>query len=310
MSTQTDSTSQPPFGAQTAAPTVPTRVRPLYWALRRELWEHRAVTLAPAAVGAVVMFGFLISLFNLPSRVRTALTEAADKRFDALSHPFDIAASVFMMTSILVGVFYCLDALHGERRDRSILFWKSLPVSDLSTVLSKFGVPMLVLPPIAVAMTLPVQLAMLLLSSAVLAGNGISPAPLWALPWFQKELILLYGIVAVTLWHAPIYAWLLLVSAWARRAVFLWALLPPLALCAVEKLAFDTTYFTELIGGRVVGVFDQAFRFNEPGSDEMQPLTMIAPGRYLASAGLWLGLAVAAGFLAAAVRLRRLREPI
>ena len=66
-----------------------------------------------------------------------------------------------MLTAFLVGVFYCLDALHGERRDRSILFWKSLPVSDLTTVLAKASVPCRVLPPRAFALALATQLMLL-----------------------------------------------------------------------------------------------------------------------------------------------------
>ena len=59
-------------------------------------------------------------------------------------------------------MFYCLDALYGERRDRSILFWKSLPVSDLTTVLSKASIPIVVLPLLTFAVTVATQLIMLL----------------------------------------------------------------------------------------------------------------------------------------------------
>ncbi len=106
-------------------------------------------------------------------------------------------------------MFYCLDALHGERRDRSILFWKSLPVSDLTTVLSKASIPLVVLPLLAFAITVVTQCIMLLLSSAVLLASGLSVATLWTqLSLFQMSLMLLYHLVTVhALWHAPIY-WL------------------------------------------------------------------------------------------------------
>ena len=83
--------------------------------------------------------------------------------------------------AFVVGVFYCLDALHGERRDRSILFWKSLPVSDLTTVLSKASIPLVILPLITFAIVIATQLIMLLLSSAAMLISGLSataPAPL------------------------------------------------------------------------------------------------------------------------------------
>ncbi len=127
-----------------------------------------------------------------------------------------------MLTTLLVGVFYCLDALHGERRDRSILFWKSLPVSDLTTVLSKASIPLVVLPLLTFAITVAMQWIMLLLSSAVLLGSGLSVATLWTqLSFVQMSLVLLYHLLTVhSLWYAPFYGWLLLVSGWARRAPF------------------------------------------------------------------------------------------
>jgi ABC-2 type transport system permease protein len=128
------------------------------------------------------------------------------------------------------------------------------------------------------------------------------------------ELVLLYGLTVLALWYAPLYGWLLLVSGWARRTTFLWAVLPPLALGVAEKIAFHTSYFGSLLKDRLIGFAADAFDFNVPGSTPVDPhfipLTQLDPGRFLSSPGLWIGLAVAAAFLAAAVRLRRYREPI
>src|SRR6202022_4720113 len=135
---------------------------------------------------------------------------------DKLAQPFDIAALMLMGTTFIVAVFYCLDALHGERRDRSILFWKSLPVSDRTTVLSKAAIPLVVLPLFGFALSVATQVILLLWSTVVLMGSGVSPAPWWAeLRFIEMLVVLLYGISAFTLWHAPMYAWLLLVSGWA-----------------------------------------------------------------------------------------------
>src|SRR5207247_2680461 len=158
-------------------------------------------------------------------RALSALDPAQQR--EAIAMPFDIAAALLMLTQLLVGAFYCLDALHGERRDRSILFWKSLPVSDLTTVLSKITIPLAVLPVIAFALVVCVQVIMLLMTSANLLVHGMSPATTFAhFPVFQNWLVMLYGLIAIALWHTPIYGWLLLVSGWARRATFLWAVLP------------------------------------------------------------------------------------
>jgi ABC-2 type transport system permease protein len=124
------------------------------------------------------------------------------------------------------------------------------------------------------------------------------------------SIALSYGLAAIALWHAPIYGWLLLVSGWARRAPFLWAVLPPLAMSVFEKIAFGTSHFASLLGYRLIGWFEQAFAVEVPGSVPIDPLTQLTPGRFLCSGGLWLGLGATAIFLALAVRLRWRREPI
>jgi ABC-2 type transport system permease protein len=218
------------------------------------------------------------------------------------------------VTAFIVGVFYSLDALHGERRDRSILFWKSLPVSDLTTVLSKASIPLVVLPLFVFAITVSLQLIMLLLRLVALLVSGVGTATPWAPPLFQMELVLLYSVVVLALWHAPIYMWLLLVSGLARRATFLWAVLPPLAIAAGERIAFHTSYFGLLMQDRLfgfaAGAFDLKDKAGVPVDAHFIPLTQLAPGRFLGSPSLWLGLAVAAILLAAAVRQRRYQGPL
>ena len=110
------------------------------------------------------------------------------------------------------------------------------------------------------------------------------------------------------LWYAPFYGWLLLVSAWARRAPFLWAVLPPVVVAVVEKIAFNTSHFAALIGYRFGGGPEKVPFTVGPMS--MGALTALDVGQFFTDPGLWTGLAVAAVFLAAAVRLRRYREPI
>jgi len=296
--------------AQRIAPAAMSATRPMYWSVRRELWENRSIYIAPLVATAVMLFGFLISLIGLPHRMRAALALDPSKQRAALAMPYNMAAGLIMLTALIVGVFYCLDALHGERRDRSILFWKSLPVSDLTTVLSKASIPLVVLPLLAFSITVATQLIMLLLSTAVLSASGVNVATLWTqLSFFQMSLGLFYHLLTVhVLWHAPIYAWLLLVSAWARRAAFLWAALPLLAIGVVEKIAFNTSYLAALLENRLSGGGVEAI--TAPGTLAMDPMTHLTPGNFLISPGLWIGMIVAAAFLAAAVRLRRYRDPL
>src|SRR5437773_4526190 len=285
--------------------------RPFYWSVRRELWENRSIYIAPLIVAAVQVFGFAISTIGLADRRRAVLLLDPAHQRAAIEMPYDLAAMMMIFTVFIVGVFYCLDALHGERRDRSILFWKSLPVSDFTTVLSKTTIPLVVLPMISFAIVVCVQVVMLLMTSGVLIFHGMSPATTWgAFPVFQNWLVLLYGLVAIALWHSPIYGWLLLVSGWARRATLLWAVLPLLAIGIFERITLGTSHFRSLLKGRLFGAGDTAFAFQPHHSVAIDSLTQLTPGRYLTTPGLWIGLVFAAASLAAAIRLRRYRGPI
>ena len=297
--------------SHTVASATNSPTRPLYWSVWREVWENRSIYVVPLIVAAVQMFGFAITTIGLADRRRAVLLLDAAHQRAAIEQPYDLAAMIMIFIVFIVGVFYCLDALHSERRDRSILFWKSLPVSDLTTVLSKVTIPLVVLPLIAFAIVVCVQLVMVLETGVVLIFHGMSPGTTWAhVPMFQNWLVLLYGLAAIALWHAPIYGWLLLVSGWARRATFLWAVLPFIAIQIFEKITFGTSYFASILKHRLMGFAPHAFGFHGQGHPTIDSLSQLTPGTYLGDAGLWLGLLFAAAFIAAAVRLRRYRGPI
>jgi ABC-2 type transport system permease protein len=310
MNTESNAAAEP-FETQQVVLAAASKPRPLYWSLRREIWENRSIYLAPLAIAGVYLIGFLISLVHFPAKMRTLSALNAAQQHGVIVGPFDVAAGVMMLTTILVSVFYCLDALHSERRDRSILFWKSLPVSDLTTVLAKASIPVIVLPVLTSVIGAILQLIMLLGASAVLLGSGLSPAVLWArLPWFRMSLLLLYHMLTVHgLWPLPVYGWLLLVSGWARRAAFLWATLPVVAIGAIEAVAFRTAHFITFVGGRLVGA-TAADAFTPSALFPTNPMVHITLAPFLTNSGLWGGLAVTAVFVAAAVRLRRHQGPI
>ena len=305
----TDSTHDPQVGA----PAPLSKTRPMYWSVRRELWENRSIYVAPLVVTAFVLFASLISMIGLPRRMRTLPALDPAQQHLLVVKPFNMAPAPIMFAAFLVGMFYSLDALYGERRDRSILFWKSLPVSDLTTVLSKASIPLVALPLIAFVLSVVTQAVMLLVSTAVLLGSGMSPAPLWTeFEFFLGPLVMLYGLTVHALWFAPIYGWLMLVSVWARRTPVLWAALPLFAISAVERIAFGTTHFASLLRYRVAGAMAEAFTVNPQGGGAgiIDQLSQLDPLRFLTSAGLWIGLAAAAFFFGTAIRLRRYGEPI
>jgi ABC-2 type transport system permease protein len=307
MNTQSNAMPES-FDSQRIAPAAMSATRPLYWSIRRELWENRSIYIAPLVAAIVFLFGFFISMLSLRHRMHGVWPLDSAEGHDVFATRYELAAALIMGTALIVGVFYTLDALYGERRDRSILFWKSLPVSDLITVLSKLTIPLVILPLLSFVISLATQFTMLLLSSVILLGSGVNIAALWTgVSFFHVSLVLLYHLLTVHgLWYAPLYGWLLLVSAWAPRAPFIWAFLPPFVICGVEKIAFSTSHFLALLQDRLLGPGDAM----APHTQSNDFMATLIPQHFFSTPGLWIGLAVAAAFLAAAVRLRRYQGPI
>lgn len=318
MNTQSNAVNESSIQSQGTAPAAVSPFRVMYWSIRREIWENRAVYIAPLAAAGLFLFGFVIHMLVMRRHLAASplgsaqphdllATHFGSAQHDLLATHYELSASLIMGTAFIVGIFYSLDALYGERRDRSILFWKSLPVSDLTTVLSKLAIPLLILPLLSFAITIATQFITLVLGSVMLLGTGANIAALWTeVSFFQLSLVLLYHIFTVHgLYYAPIYGWLLMVSAWAPRAPFIWAFLPPFVICGMEKIAFNTSYFLALLHDRLEG----------PGgtmaeNNHAKDFSALIPHHFFSTPGLWIGLAIAALFLAVAVRLRRYRGPI
>jgi ABC-2 type transport system permease protein len=302
----------PSLSSQASAPRMISYTQSFYWSVRREFWENRLIYLAPLAAAAIFLVSFVVNMILLRRRMHgvwpAVLLSHVDpaRQHDALVLPFEMSAALIMGIAMVVGIFYSLDALYGERRDRSILFWKSMPVSDLTTVLSKMAIPLVIIPVLSYAIVLVTHFIMLLMASTLLVGSGANIAALWTQEsFFRFSLDLFYHMLTVHgLWYAPLYGWLLLVSAVAPRAPFVWAVLPPFVIWAVEKMAFNTTYFLSLLQVRLTGPQDPEMPQNA------NLMSSLIPHHFFDQPGLWAGLAVAAVFLAIAVRLRRYRGPI
>lgn len=284
--------------------------------IRRELWEHRALWAAPVAVSVLILLGTAFGRAHIPTHtiVPQPLSRAI---FAVVVLGFGIAQYVTM--SIVVW-FYATDCLYAERKDRSILFWKSLPVSDAQTVLSKAAVAIVLAPLIVFVVTAVTSvLAFGILSIRDWSGQVLMH--LWdTRTWFQVEGDSLLALVVGTLWYAPITAYLLLVSAWARRNVQLWVILPPLAALLVERLTFGTHYLTTVLLYRLGGGWESSLvlaiqrlftgALGPQGSLSTPPPQLFArsPLHIFTNIDLWVGLAVAAVFLFGAIRIRRYRD--
>ena len=296
------------FISREAAAAPVSSAQLMYWSILRELWENRSIYLAPLAAAAVFLLGFLINMLNLRRGIHDNGGLDGEHLHHVLVARYELSAALIMGTALIVGIVYSLDALYGERRDRSILFWKSMPVSDVVTVLSKLAVPIVILPLLSFAITVATQLLTIVLSTAILAGSGVNLAMLWTdASFLQVSLVILYHFLTVHgLWYAPLYGWLLLVSAWAPRAPYMWAFLPPFVICGVEKLAFNTSYLLSWLQYRLLGPGSAM----APDHNHSEFMATLIPQHFFSTPGLWTGLGLAAVFLAAAVRLRRYQGPI
>ncbi len=281
------------------------------WALRRELWENRWLYVAPACMAAAILVGFTAFTIIQPSEILRLTALRAQSLRMALVASYDGVAGLLMITGLLVGVIYCVDALYGERRDRSILLWKSLPVSDAVTVLAKLCIPVLVLPVIVWMLTVAIQAVMVLITGGILLAHGQAVAELWdKIRVLPSAFTLLYHLVAVHgLLAAPLYGWLLLVSAWAPRAPFMWAFLPPVGVVFLERMALGTMRFANLLLSRLSGSMND---MTPPaaGSTLIDPMALLPPHQFFAAPSLWAGFGITAVFIAAMIRLRRAAQPL
>lgn len=293
-------------------------MRRLIMLIRREMWEHRALWAAPLAVSALILIGAAFGRMELP-HAPVSLSPAASRALFALSVlSFGLAQYVTMSVVLW---FYATDCLFAERRDRSILFWKSMPVSDTLTVLSKAAIAIVVAPLLVYLITAVTSvLAFAIWSVRGTGGAGVMH--FWnTRTWVDVEWGSLLALGVATLWYAPIWAYLMLLSAWARRNVQLWAILPPLVALIVERLAFGTHYLTNILLYRLGGGWESSLvlaierlftnlNYRAYASTVAPPPHVFTrnPLHLFANIDLWVGLLVAAAFLAGAVRIRRYRD--
>jgi ABC-2 type transport system permease protein len=301
---QPNAVSESRFGTDASAEQTARPTRPLYWSVRRELWENRSIYIAPLAAVALGVIG---TVFQASHGIRELLAPNPMWQQKIIETQCDLTAMLVMLSTFLVAIFYSLDALYGERRDRSILFWKSLPVSDTVTVLTKASIPIVIIPLLTFAITAVTQWIILAIDAATLLAHGRSLSVVGQIPILHIQTGLLYHLTAVHgLWYAPIFAWFLFVSAWAPRAPMIWAFAPALGVI-LEKIAFKTSYFGNFLLYRIS---EGPSGMNSPNQRMASHLMASTPVQFLVSPGLWGGLFVAALFLTAAIQLRRYRTPI
>jgi ABC-2 type transport system permease protein len=286
------------------------------WLIRREFWENRAIWMIPAVFGGLLLLAALFGQVSIPR-----LTSAEESR-DAAGAFLFVVGAVFYVVMGVYSTWYLMDCLYTDRRDRSILFWKSLPISDSTTVLSKLLVGMVIIPLVYFAAADATALiAAFVLSVRARAAIGGS---LWNGDiWMQMQVLWLYAIVTTAIWYLPIAGWLMLVSAWAKRAVMLWVILPPLLVCILERVVFGTTVASHIVmrrfggwpsislngGAKHMWTHDGGVVDNADASS-ISVWHLINPSGFFTSAETWIGVVVGVALIVAAIQLRTRRSEI
>jgi ABC-2 type transport system permease protein len=314
------------------------------WLLKREYWEHKGGFLwAPVVVAtliAVLSIGSMLFGISAGSKhgfhingnqsmtISSALAgiSATDKaEFAAnLAIGFPAFALPLMITLGFVVFFYCLGCLYDERKDRSILFWKSLPVSDRDTVIAKALTALLAGPLIAIAVSLALSLVVLftLMLLAVFHGLNLFGLVLGDKNFYLVMLQILSFIPVYVLWALPTVGYLLFVSAWAKTKPFLWAVGVPVLggviLTWVNALAgspFVLESYWKVIVARGLGSAFPGSWLGQVGETSVavnpdNAIGLLLSNTYslLGTANLWIGVAIGLAFLVGAVKMRRYRD--
>ena len=316
-------------------------MKTFYWLVKREFWEHRGGFFwAPVITGGVFLLLNLMGIItgevmggrhgiHFGGNDMSKLTQSLDAQsMAAVGTGLDLAMySATLMICIVLGFvvfFYCLGALYDDRRDRSLLFWKSLPISDTATVLSKVFAATVVAPFIALVTGVLTGIVMLLMFAIALSFHGVSVWHLLTLSHpFQVVANLIGSIPLYLLWALPTVGWLMLCSAWARNKPFLWAVVLPVAtglaigwfnLLGTLNMS-NSWYWREVCGRLLLSVFpggwlSQGVRpFN--GDDPAHALDFMSVSHaysVLAMPNIWIGVATGAALIAGAIWFRRWRD--
>ena len=215
--------------------------------IRREYWENKgAFRTTPLVIGGIYIAFLLMSIFttahfdNEMYTFREAIRMLAEQtpEFRSVHGSEVMLGSSLFFTVVLAFVvfFYLLGALYDDRKDRSILFWKSLPASDTMTIASKLLSAMVLAPLLFWVIIVITQIIMAGIASLMVLSVGENPWTLFlsVVNPFKAWALLLVSYLAASIWFLPMYGWLLLVSSFAPRIPLLFAVLPPVVFAILQ----------------------------------------------------------------------------
>jgi ABC-2 type transport system permease protein len=273
------------------------------WLIRREFWERRAIWLVPAVVSAVLI---LLALFG-----RTQFISDVPMESPYVGKVYlGFIGGLFLTIMMLYSTLYLLDCLYDDRRDRSVLFWKSLPISDTDTVLAKLLVALIAIPLVSFVAADVTSLIVAFIVS--LRARSMVGGALWeGGTWLQIQALWIYVILTLAIWYLPVAGWCMMVSAWVKRAPMLWSVLPLLIIYLIERFFLGTHYLASVLGQRLGGYAQAAFHGSWKGDDVTSTAWQFMDiGGFIANPATWIGLAVGAAMILAAIQMRMRRSEI
>lgn len=320
--------------AQVAAPHATHKFKLL---LRREFWENKGGFLwAPAIAGGIaVVFALIAAIAGTVMGQRHGIHFDADEpaseiaRITGAIGDGALLGGIGLAMAVLAFVvfFYSLSSLYDDRRDRSILFWKSMPISDSQMVLSKAAWALALAPLLAVGIGVVIGLAFWLITLLTTTVNGMPGAGGILIHSHPFRIIgnVLLALPVQVLWSLPAVGWLMLCSAWSRRVPFLWATMLPILFCTMvsfmdifpgveiphDKLWYTVVYrgLLSVVPGSWIPTVDYDLGMvRDPGDLTSAVREVISNWQILGHADIWIGALLGAAMIYGAIRLRRWRE--
>jgi ABC-2 type transport system permease protein len=295
--------------------------------MKREVWEHRSIYVTPAAIASIVTLGVMAMLVfasgfaaELDVAIFGAQNIAGDPERKAVLTGFFLGTSwIFIIALAILTVFYCLDSLYAERKDKSILFWRSLPITDAETVISKLLTAIFVLPiatVIGIIVTHLINLVVVSIWVSMKGGDG--GALIWgSVSLFDNWLAAFIIVIASGIWMSPFVGWFLLVSAYTKRSPLLMAFMPLILIGLLEGIVLRTHVFAENVLGRGDGIplfrmanieqffEDEQWRIAEHATSLLTHLDVV---QFISSPATWAGIVVCGLLCTGAIYVRRFRD--
>jgi len=295
--------------------------------MKREYWEHRSIWVTPVAIASIIILGTLTALMfagdfakELDMAIFGAQNIAGDMERRAMLTGFFVAPTpLFGLGLGILTIFYALDSLYAERKDKSILFWRSLPVTDAETVISKLLTALLLIPGVMIGAIIATHIVNLLVTSVWVSLKGGSAGTLiWgSVALFDNWLAAIIVVYCTAIWMAPFLGWFLFVSAWTKRAPLLMAFLPLILIPMIEGIFSRSTHFAEAVWGRLPqlplfsGVDIEAMFDDDRMHLEADMISLLAPidfAKFITNIDTWIGIIVCGLLTTAAIYVRRYRD--